>query len=80
MPGKSGIEVFEMLKKDDDLKSIPVCVITGKPELRKLIYDRPTTPDGYMDKPITEENLLINIRKILKVHHHQETVESKKQI
>jgi len=79
MPGKSGIEVFEMLRKDDELKSIPVCVITGKPELRKLIYDRPKPPDGYMDKPITEEGLLFNIRQILKIHH-QETSESKKQV
>ncbi len=79
MPGKSGIEVFEFLKKDPELQRIPVFIITGKPELRKLIYDRPVPPEGYMDKPITEEGLLFNIKQLLKIHHHQEKAESKKQ-
>ncbi len=72
MPGKSGIEVFEELRSLDDLKSIPVCIITGKPELRKLIYDRQVLPpEGYLDKPITEEGLLVNVRKILELVHEK---------
>jgi CheY-like chemotaxis protein len=70
MPGKSGVEVFEFLRSDDELKSIPICIITGKPELRKLIYERPVrSPEGYIDKPITEESLLLNIKKILELSH-----------
>jgi CheY-like chemotaxis protein len=73
MPGKSGTEVFEHFRKDDKLKSIPICIITGKPELRKLIYEYPLDPpEGYLDKPIDEEGLLLNIRKILEIGHHQE--------
>jgi CheY-like chemotaxis protein len=71
MPGKSGVEIFDYMREDPDLKSIPICIITGKPELRKLIYERPDSPpDGYLDKPITEENLILNIRKIIEVGHH----------
>jgi len=71
MPGKSGVEVFDQIRKDSELKSIPVCIITGKPELRKLIYERPDNPpEGYVDKPITEEGILLNIKKILEVGHH----------
>jgi len=67
MPGKSGVEVFELLRSDPELKRIPVCVITGQPELRKLIYERTVLPpEGYVDKPIDEESLLVNIRKILR--------------
>jgi CheY-like chemotaxis protein len=70
----SGIEVFEFMRNDPDLRSIPVCIITGKPELRKLIYDRPVTPpEGYLDKPITEEGLLLNARKILEMTHQGKT-------
>jgi Fe-S oxidoreductase len=72
MPGKSGVEVFDYFRNDPDLKSIPICIITGKPELRKLIYEHPSAPpNGYLDKPITEEGLLLNIRKILEVGHHE---------
>jgi CheY-like chemotaxis protein len=71
MPGRDGGQVFEALRKDPGLSAIPVCIITGKPELRRLIYDRPVPPpEGYMDKPIKEEDLLFNVRKILEVPHH----------
>jgi Fe-S oxidoreductase len=72
MPGKSGVEVFDDFRNDSDLHSIPICIITGKPELRKLIYERPENPpEGYIDKPITEEDLILNIRKIFEVGHRE---------
>jgi CheY-like chemotaxis protein len=78
MPGKSGVEVFDDIKRDKELKAIPICIITGKPELRKLIYEHPVShPEGYMDKPITEDGLIRNLRKIFEVGH-QETVSAKK--
>ena len=71
MPGKSGVEVFDYFRNDKELRYIPICIITGKPELRKLIYERPDfPPEGYIDKPITEEGLLLNIRKIFEIGHH----------
>jgi Fe-S oxidoreductase/ActR/RegA family two-component response regulator len=72
MPGKSGSEVFEIMRQDKELKSIPVCIITGKPELRKLIYERAVRPpEGYVDKPITEDGLLRNLKKLLKIKHKE---------
>ncbi len=69
MPGKSGEEVFAILRTEPELESIPVCIITGQPQLRKLIYDRHVPPpEGYVDKPISEESLLRNVRKVLKIH------------
>jgi len=70
MPGKSGIEVFELLRKTAETKNIPVCIITGKPEMRALIYDRPVPPpEGYLNKPVDEETILFNVRKTLKIEH-----------
>jgi Fe-S oxidoreductase len=74
MPGKNVGEVFEILRKDPDLESLKVCVITGRPELRKLIYDRSVRrPEGYLDKPVTEEALLLSVRKILELAHDEAT-------
>jgi Fe-S oxidoreductase len=68
MPGTDGGKVFEALRKDPDLAEIRVCIITGKPELRRLIYDRPVRPpEGFLDKPVDDETLLLNVRKILEV-------------
>jgi CheY-like chemotaxis protein len=58
--------VFEQMRTDPDLSGIPVFIITGHPELRRLIYQRTVPPpDGFLDKPIDEKDLLLNVRKIL---------------
>jgi CheY-like chemotaxis protein len=46
MPGKNGGFVFEEIRKNPDLLASRVCIITGKPELRRLIYDRPVRRDS----------------------------------
>ena len=70
MPGKSAGEVFEAIRKDPELADLKVCVITGRPELRKTIYDRSVKPpEGYLDKPVTEERVIQSVRMILELAH-----------
>ena len=72
MPGLDGGQVFEALRKDPELCTVPVCIITGKPELRRLIYDRSVPPpEGYLDKPVNQQALLLNVRKILELAHRK---------
>ncbi len=72
MPKMDGGQVFEVMRGDPELRKIPVFIISGKPELRRLIYQRTVPPpDGYLDKPIDEKRLLMNIRKIL-LHSQRE--------
>ncbi len=73
MPGKSGVEVFVIIREDPELCEIPICIITGKPEMRKLIYERPAhaSPEGYLDKPVSEKTLVRNVRKILELRHRK---------
>jgi CheY-like chemotaxis protein len=66
MPGMDGGQVFQAMRTEEELKTIPVCIVSGHPELRGLIYQRTMPPpDGYLDKPVDEERLLLNVRKIL---------------
>lgn len=73
MPGKSGVDVFVAVRSDPELCEIPICIVTGRPEMRRLIYERPagSPPEGYMDKPFTEKALLRNVRKILDLREHE---------
>ena len=72
MPGRDVGEVFELLRKDPELEDLKVCIITGRPELRRLIYDRSVRPpEGYVDKPVDERRLLLNVRKVLEVTHQE---------
>ncbi|MHC4422106.1 MAG: response regulator, partial [Planctomycetota bacterium] len=70
MPGRDVGEVYEILRTDPETADLKICIITGRPELRKLIYDRSVRrPEGYMDKPLTEEALLRGVRKVLELAH-----------
>jgi len=72
MPGRDVGEVYEILREDPELESLKICVITGRPELRKLIYDRHVRkPEGYMDKPVTEDSLVLAVRRILELAHEE---------
>jgi CheY-like chemotaxis protein len=66
MPDMDGGQVFAAMRSEPGLRDIPVCIVSGHPELRKLIYQRSVPPpDGYLDKPVDGKRLLLNVRKIL---------------
>jgi CheY-like chemotaxis protein len=68
MPGKSGIDVYATMREDPELSGVPVMIITGKPEMRKTLYSMDVPPpDGYLGKPVPEETLVVNVRKILEI-------------
>jgi len=68
MPQVDGGEVFARLREAPETRHIPICIVSGRPELRRLIYDKPhRPPEGYLDKPVDEEHFLKNVRKILEV-------------
>ena len=79
MPGKTGVDVFVELRNDPEIADILVCIVSGRPEFRKVIYDRPVLPpEGYIDKPVSEERLILNLRKIFEVHGQEKTPKAQK--
>ena len=75
MPGKSGIGFYRKLRGHEPTKGIPVLFITGcnpqsgHPDARKYIYTRNQLPppEGFLDKPVDRDELLLTVRKILEV-------------
>jgi twitching motility two-component system response regulator PilH len=71
MPKKSGMKTFKELKNDPDLYNIPVIIITGisKEVDYKNLLNRPSTgripPEGHLVKPLTADNLIKEITKVL---------------
>jgi Fe-S oxidoreductase len=66
MPGRDGGDVFEAIRKDPASAGTAVCIITGRPELRRLIYEREVAPpEGYLGKPVSAQDLVLTARKIL---------------
>lgn len=66
MPGKDGIKTFCELRRTPATEQIPICIVTGHPEYRKLIYDRPERqPEGLVYKPFDPGHLVMTLRRIL---------------
>lgn len=66
MPGRDGVEAFCDLRRNPATEEIPVCIITGHPEFRKVLYDRPVTPpEGFIDKPCQPDHVVDTARRIL---------------
>jgi Fe-S oxidoreductase/CheY-like chemotaxis protein len=69
MPHKDGVEAFYEIRKTPETESIPICVVTGHPEFREVVYERPVPPpEGYMEKPVDEDKLIAYAAHILEVH------------
>ena len=68
LPDQDGIGVFQELREDPTTRDVPVCIVTGRPELRSLIYEKPVAPpDGFLSKPLRPEQLVSTVRRILEL-------------
>jgi CheY-like chemotaxis protein len=71
MPKKSGMMTYKALKKDPDLSSIPVIIISGitKEVDFKSLFSRSSTgkiaPQGHLAKPLTADDLIRAIQEVL---------------
>jgi CheY-like chemotaxis protein len=73
MPGKDGVTTLCEMRETTELERIPVCVVTGHPEFRQVIYDRPTRPpEGYMNKPVDPDELVRAVKRILGLKKRKE--------
>ncbi len=68
MPGRDGVEVFRELRGDPDTVGTPICVVTGHPEFREVIYAASVDkPDGYMNKPVRPDDLVDALRRVFEL-------------
>jgi Fe-S oxidoreductase len=81
MPGRSGADVFTKLRSDPELAQIPVCVVTGAIDFRELMYHRNVPPpDGYQQKPIDPELMMMTLRRILEHRYHHRAPPAKEAV
>ncbi len=68
LPNKSGVRVYREIKEDDELKRIPVLMVTGTlPEFKDFISRRRQVPppEGYLEKPVGLNDLLSEVERLL---------------
>ena len=68
MPDQSGLRTYRQYKKDDELKDIPVIIITALGDSIRSFIKRLggfPEPEGFMAKPIDKEKLLKMVADLL---------------
>ena len=65
MPGVDGWEVYRQLKADEELKNIPVIVVTAKAQsIDKVLGLHIARVEDYITKPFGPQELLESIRRV----------------
>jgi DNA-binding response OmpR family regulator len=65
MPGMSGFEVVEELKKWDDTNKVPVIFLSAKDKLKDMYKGMLTGADDYVTKPFEPDDLVKRVKATL---------------
>ncbi|MCB1111653.1 MAG: response regulator transcription factor [Chlamydiales bacterium] len=66
LPGQSGLDVCRKMKNDDDLKDIPVIMISAKSEEIDVVLGLELGADDYVTKPFSPKVLFSRVRAVLR--------------
>ena len=64
MPGMPGIELLNAVRGDDDLKNLPVLMVTAEAKREQIVQAAQAGINGYIVKPFTAQTLQQKIEKI----------------
>lgn len=65
MPVLNGFELCVKLKKDEELKHIPIILLTSRDDEADQFYHDFTAPELYVKKPFDADELLEIVKKLL---------------
>ncbi len=66
LPGVSGMELARRLKKDPDLKSLPIIMLTARGEEEDKVRGLELGADDYVTKPFSPKELIARIKAVLR--------------
>jgi len=66
MPKMDGMEAVEKMRKDDDLKSIPIIFLTARSDEKTEVEGLNKGGDDYITKPISTTKLISRIKAVLR--------------
>ena len=66
MPKMDGLEAVEIMRKDDDLKRIPIIFLTARSDEKTEIEGLNKGGDDYITKPISTTKLVSRIKAVMR--------------
>ena len=75
MPEMSGWDVYQKMKADDQMRSIPVIVITAKAQnIDRVLGLHIARVDDYVTKPFSPQDLLNSVYRVLNIEESEAPV------
>ncbi len=68
MPNQTGVRTFRKYKEMEELKDIPVVIVTGVGDSMQIFFAKLkgfSKPEGFMNKPIDEQELLNIVKDLI---------------
>lgn len=75
LPNLSGIEICRQIRQHDDIKKLPVIMLTAKGEESERIRGFETGADDYVIKPFSPSELIARINAVLRRAHPEKSAD-----
>jgi DNA-binding NtrC family response regulator len=79
LPGISGLEMLEKLRKDEAARELPVIVISGHATVHDAVQAIKLGASDFFEKPLNRERVLVSVRNVIKTARLARTVEDMRQ-
>jgi cyclic di-GMP phosphodiesterase len=76
MPGKSGLEICQMIKFNPETRFIPVVLVTGLSSVDERIRGIRAGADDFLGKPVNSQELLARTRSLLRLKEYTDELEN----
>ena len=76
MPEMDGIEVTKHLKSDENLRAIPIILLTAKSSIKDVVAGLDAGGDDYLTKPFEPATLVARVRSLLRIKSLYDTVQT----
>jgi putative two-component system response regulator len=76
LPKMNGYEVTEKLKGDENLRFIPIVIVTAQNEMKSKLKGIELGADDYLMKPFNKLELLTRVKSLIKLKRMNDSVES----
>jgi two-component system, cell cycle response regulator len=74
MPGMSGYEVAEYLKKDPVTRDIPIILVTALDDMDSKVRGLESGADEFLNKPINNEELMARVESLLRMKQYRDEI------
>ena len=65
LPGMSGLEALEKIRKEDSTKDVPIVVISGHATVNDAVHAIKLGASDFFEKPLARERVLVSVKNVL---------------